>query len=748
MHTAHTDPADDVERADTASGRAAHPDAAVPDARSLAALLSGDHADPFSILGMHRAGNVLVVRAFVPGAVSVAVIERTSGRAIGELAHVDGGLFSGVIAGRTSPFAYRLRIERADRTEVIDDAYRFASTIGETDIWLLAEGTHLRPYEVLGAHPAVRDEVEGVRFAVWAPHARRVSVIGGFNRWDGRRHMMRMHPGCGIWEIFVPHARKGDLYKFEIRTQEGDLLHKADPYAFQAEVRPGTASVVHGLPPLCRPERIRAHANGPAAPMSIYEVHAGSWRRPASGGRWPTYRQLAETLIPYVAEMGFTHIELLPISEHPFDGSWGYQPTALYAPTARFGTPEDFRYLVAAAHAHGIGVLLDWVPGHFPDDPHGLARFDGTALYEYADPREGVHPDWNTLIYDYGRPGVANFLAGNALYWIERFGVDGLRVDAVSSMVYRDYSRPAHTWIPNRAGGRENLEAIALLRRVNQAVRAQRPEAVMIAEESASFPHVSKPVEAGGLGFHYKWNLGWMNDTLRYMREDPIHRMHHHGRITFGLLYAFDEQFILPLSHDEVVHGKGSLLSRMPGDGWQRFANLRACLALMWGHPGAKLLFMGNEFAQSREWSVDSELDWTLSDLAPHRSVQRLVRDLNAILRRYPALHRSDSDPRGFSWIVVDDSDNAVFAFVRSADDSVPVVVVCNFAPVPRSGYRIGVPTAGRYREILNTDDAIYGGSGIANGPLTTDACPSHGRTASLAIEMPPLAAIMLVPAD
>ncbi|WP_241021691.1 1,4-alpha-glucan branching protein GlgB [Burkholderia sp. Ac-20353] len=618
--------------------------------------------------------------------------------------------------------------------------------LGELDAWLLAEGTHLRPYEKLGAHPVAQDGIDGVRFAVWAPNARGVSVVGDFNGWDGHRHMMQRYRNRGVWEIFVPDVAKGALYKFEVQARNGDRLLKADPYAFRAELRPGTASIVHGLPPVCRPDPVRAHANAPGAPMSIYEVHPGSWRRqPSDGGGWLTYRELATTLIPYVKELGFTHIELLPMSEHPFDGSWGYQPTALYAPTARFGTPDDFRYLVEAAHAHGIGVLLDWVPGHFPDDPHGLARFDGTSLYEYADRREGFHRDWNTLIYDYGRPEVANYLAGNALYWIERYGVDGLRFDAVASMLYRDYSRPAHEWIPNRHGGRENLEAIAFLRRTNRTIRAERREAVTIAEESTSFPGVTRAVDEGGLGFHYKWNLGWMHDTLRYLSEDPLFRQHHHDKMTFGMLYAFDERFVLALSHDEVVHGKGSLLSRMPGDEWRRFANLRAYYGFMWGYPGAKLLFMGNEFAQVREWNADASLDWERLTHPLHRGVQRLVRDLNDAMRCHPALYQTDFEPRGFTWIAVDDRDRSVFSFVRTADDGRFVLVVSNFTPVPRDDFRIGVPCAGRYREIVNTDDPAYGGSGVANGTLHTDPIASHGRSMSLALAVPPLATVMLV---
>jgi 1,4-alpha-glucan branching enzyme len=476
-------------------------------------------------------------------------------------------------------------------------------------------------------------------------------------------------------------------------------------------------------------------------------VHLGSWRRvPEQGNRWLTYRELAAELIPYVKDLGFTHVELLPISEHPFDGSWGYQPIGLYAPTARFGSPEDFRYFVETAHANGIGVLLDWVPGHFPSDAHGLANFDGSCLYEHADPREGFHQDWNTLIFNYGRREVQNYLVGNALYWIERFGVDGLRVDAVASMLYRDYSRKEGEWIPNAYGGRENLEAIDFIRKLNAVVCAERPEAIMIAEESTSFPQVSRPVHTGGLGFHYKWNLGWMNDTLRYMQEDPLHRRYHHDKITFGLAYAFSENFILPLSHDEVVHGKHSILGRMPGDGWQRFANLRAYYGFLWGHPGKKLLFMGCEFGQESEWNFERSLDWHLLDGSRHAGVQRLVRDLNAVQRHYPALHQCDVEERGFEWITHEDRENSVFSFIRKADDGEPILVLCNFTPVPRAGYRIGVAQSGRYREIINTDAAVYGGSGVHNGELQTEPVPAHGRACSLSVTLPPLATLMLKP--
>ena len=715
------------------------------DSTSAATLTAGAHADPFALLGMHSEDGALVVRALLPGALSVAVIDDKTGRQLARLEQVDaGGLFESMIPRRKNSFLYRLRVDWGGQVQELYDAYRFAPVLGELDVWLMAEGTHHRPYERLGAHPTACDGIDGVSFAVWAPNARRVSVVGGFNNWDGRRHVMRLRPGCGVWEIFIPQVATGDLYKFEILAADGQLLLKADPFAFHAQLRPDTASCVHGLPPALPSDPARRRANGLAAPVSIYEVHLGSWRR-EQGNRWLSYRELAEQLLPYVKELGFTHIELLPINEHPFDGSWGYQPTGLYAPTSRFGTPEDFRHLVAAAHALGIGVLLDWVPGHFPTDAFALASFDGSHLYEHADPREGFHQDWNTLIYNYGRKEVSNFLVGNALYWIERFGIDGLRVDAVASMLYRDYSRKDGEWIPNQHGGRENLEAIAFLRRMNEVVCAERPEAITAAEESTSFPLVSRPLDMGGLGFHYKWNMGWMNDTLRYMQEDPVNRKYHHDKLSFGLVYAFSENFVLPLSHDEVVHGKGSILARMPGDEWQRFANLRTYYGFMWGHPGKKLLFMGCEFAQQNEWKADASLDWHLLDAPLHAGVQRLVRDLNRVLRAHPALHEVDFEARGFEWIAHDDRDNSVLSFVRRAGNGDFVLVLCNFTPVVRHGYRIGVPAAGRYRELLNTDLAVYGGSGVANPPLQTDEIGAHGREASLALTLPPLATVMLV---
>jgi len=714
----------------------------------LGELMAACHCDPFSVLGMHPVAGGLVVRALLPGAVSVEVVD-AAGQPLASLARQDdSALFTGGIAARTEPFAYRLRVDWGDHIAEHDDAYRFPPQITPLDVWLLAEGTHQRPYEWLGAHPQIWQGIGGTRFAVWAPAAQRVSVVGSFNAWDGRRHMMRLRHECGVWEIFVPQVGEGDLYKFEILGADGLVQTKADPFAFRAELRPQTASVVQRLLPGVAGSEQRRAANGLEAPMSIYEVHLGSWRQRADG-RWLSYRELAEQLVPYAREMGFTHLELMPVNEHPFDGSWGYQPTGLYAPTSRFGNPHDFLAFVEAAHAAGLGVLLDWVPGHFPADAHALARFDGTHLYEHADPREGFHQDWNTLIYNYGRTEVRNFLVGNALYWIERFGIDGLRVDAVASMLYRDYSRKEGEWIPNCHGGRENLEAIDFLRRMNHTVGTVRPEAVTIAEESTSFPEVSRPpsadLQSGGLGFHYKWNMGWMNDTLAYMAREPVHRKYHHDQLRFSLVYAFSENFVLPLSHDEVVHGKGSLLRKMPGDDWQRFANLRLLYCYMWGHPGKKLLFMGCELAPWDEWQAEGSVPWHLQDQAPHAGVQRLVRDLNQVLRHYPALHQLDVSPEGFDWLRHDDAEHSMLAFVRRARDGSSVVVLCNFTPVPRPGHRVGVPSAGAWREAINTDAAIYGGSGVGNGPMASEPMPWQGQAQSITVNVPPLGCLMLV---
>lgn len=715
----------------------------------LECVISGDFHDPFSVLGMHRESGRLFVRTLLPGAVSVSVVDAHSGKELVRMERfADTALFDAEIPGRKEPFPYRLKIDWGTHRQELEDAYRFPCVLGDIDVWLLSEGTHHRPYERLGAHPAVMEGVAGVSFAVWAPNARRVSVVGDFNGWDGRRHMMRYRYECGVWEMFIPHVMPGDLYKYEIKDIAGEIRLKADPYAFRAQLRPDTASVVHGLPPAVPSDERRKAANAPDAPVSIYEVHLGSWRLPGDGRRWLTYRELAEQLIPYVKSLAFTHIELMPVNEYPYDDSWGYQSTGIYAPTARFGTPDDFRYFVEAAHDSGIGVILDWVPAHFPADEHGLVRFDGTALYEHADPKEGVHQDWGSIIYNYGRTEVSNYLVGNAFYWIERYGVDGLRVDAVASMLYRDYSRAPGQWVPNKYGGRENLEAIAFLRKLNETVIAERPEAVTMAEESTSFPGVTHPVRDGGLGFHYKWNLGWMHDTLSYLREDPLFRKYHHDKMRFGMMYAYSENFILSLSHDEVVHCKGSLIGKMPGDEWQRFANLRAYFGFMWGYPGKKLLFMGGEFAQYREWDSNGSLDWYLLQYPLHAGMQRLVRDLNTVYRDFSPLHRLDYGPQGFEWIIHDDTDSSVFCFMRRDGEKRPVIVISNFTPVPRYGYRIGVAEPGWYREIINTDAAIYGGSGVHNHELLAQPVPSNGMPWSLEVTAPPLATCMLVRKD
>ena len=712
----------------------------------LELVIRGDYKDPFTVLGMHREKGKLIVRALLPQAVSVAVVDSSRGKKISPMQRWGvTALFVAEIAGKKELFPYRLEIDWGDHVQVMEDPYRFPPVLGDIDVWLLSEGTHHRPYEKLGAHPIGMEGVQGVSFAVWAPNARRVSVVGDFNGWDGRRHVMRFRHECGVWEMFIPHVMPGDFYKYEILTPDGKIQLKADPYAFRSQLRPDTASVVHWLPPLIASDQKRKNANALDAPVSIYEVHLGSWRLPQDGRRWLSYRELAEQLIPYVRSLAFTHIELMPVNEHPLDDSWGYQPTGLYAPTARFGTPEDFRYFVQTAHDNGIGVILDWVPAHFPADAHGLVRFDGTALYEYADPKEGIHQDWGSVIYNYSRTEVSNYLVGNALYWIERYGVDGLRVDAVASMLYRDYSRAPGQWVPNKYGGRENLEAIAFLRKMNEIVGVERPEAVTMAEESTSFPSVSRPVWDGGLGFHYKWNLGWMHDTLAYMHEDPVHRKWHHDKMRFGLMYAYFENFILPLSHDEVVHCKGSLIGKMPGDEWQRFANLRAYYGFMWGFPGKKLLFMGGEFGQYNEWNSNGSLDWNLLQYPLHAGIQRVIRDLNTVYRDFPPLYKRDFDPDGFEWIIHDDLDSSVFSFIRKDENGRFVIVMSNFTPVPRYGYRFGVPEAGWYREIINTDAVIYGGSGIHNNELLAQPIPCNGYDWSVEVTAPPLATCMLV---
>lgn len=719
----------------------------------VADLLAARHHDPFAVLGLHAdEDGRLYLRALLPGAEKVSVIDSKSGKFIAELQlRNSAGLFEAAIPRRRKIFSYRLRVkwQHGESTE-LSDAYAFGLQLSDNDLHLLREGNHPAPYLILGAHPLQQDGIEGVRFAVWAPNAKRVSVIGTFNQWDGRRHPMRVRHSAGIWELFIPHVAIGDLYKFELLDANNVILpSKADPYARAAELRPSTASRVCALPEPTALPIARERANRRDAPISIYEVHALSWRH-GQHGLFPTWDELAEKLPAYAASLGFTHVQLMPISEHPFDGSWGYQTLGLYAPSARFGPPEAFARFIAACHAAGLGVLLDWVPAHFPEDHHGLAKFDGTALYEYQDPREGWHHDWNTLIYNFGRNEVRNFLAGSARYWIERWGVDGLRVDAVASMLYRDYSRKAGEWLPNTMGGRENLEAISLLQRVNAEIGAT-PGAITVAEESTAFPGVCTPVHAGGLGFHFKWNMGWMNDSLQYMHEDPIHRRWHHNKITFSLVYAFSENFVLPLSHDEVVHGKGALLQKMPGDDWQRFANLRAYYGFMWGHPGKKLLFMGQEFAQPDEWNHTQELPWSLLEDARHAGIQHLVRDLNQLYRQYPALHQLDCEPAGFDWLCENDAEQSSLAWLRKDASGGRVIVISNFTPVPRNDYRVGIPgdAPNSWHEALNTDSRHYGGSDLGNGAGTLHAeqVSAHGHRRSIRLTLPPLSTLFLVPA-
>ena len=713
---------------------------------TVESLFLATHSDVFAYLGRHRlAEGDEVVRVLIPGAVSVDIVNRRSGELIVPSEKIDErGFFVAVLPDDAPDYALRIRYTEDTEPVIEEDPYHFGSALQDMDSWLLAEGKHLRPYETLGAHFAELDGVKGVRFAVWAPNAQRVSVIGEFNNWDGRRHVMRFHRDNGIWDIFIPAVKLNALYKFEIRDANGNVREKADPYAFGAELRPTTASIVRGLPDEVEEPAFRARANAIDAPISIYEVHLGSWKRNPENNYWLTYEQLAKELVAYVKDMGFTHIEFLPVSEYPFDGSWGYQATGLYAPTSRFGSPEELRALIKAAHDEGISVILDWVVGHFPTDDHGLAKFDGTALYEHADPREGYHQDWNTLIYNFGRNEVKNFLQGNALYWIERFGFDGIRVDAVASMIYRNYSRKDGEWIPNQYGGHENLEAIAFLRDTNTMLKEEVPAATEIAEESTSFANVTRQE---GLNFSFKWNMGWMNDTLRYMMEDPINRKYHHNKMTFGMMYQYSENFVLPLSHDEVVHGKRSLLGRMPGDCWQQFANLRAYYGFMYGFPGKKLLFMGSEFAQGREWNYNEGLDWFLLEQEGgwHKGVQDFVRELNHVYKDTAPLYQLDQWPEGFEWLVADDGNNSVFVFERRDREGNRVIVISNFTPVVREGYRFGVNSAGEYREILNSDDLHYKGSGVSAGAtVETEEVWSHGKPNSLSVTVPPLATVYL----
>lgn len=715
------------------------------------ALIEGRHGDPFAVLGPHLRDGAWTVTVFQPGAERVWLLTGKTAKATEAEPVPDApGLFVGQL---TKNQPYRLRAQNPEATWELEDPFRFGPVLGEMDEYLFAEGTHRRLWQVLGAHVITHEGVEGTHFAVWAPNADRVSVVGDFNIWDGRRHPMRRRGATGVWEIFVPGLGEGTVYKYEIRGAGGQTLPlKADPVGFGSEHPPANASVVRDIRTTHWQDDAwmdaRAARHTVEAPISVYEVHLGSWRR-APGNRMLSYDELAEQLVNYVAGMGFTHIELLPISEYPFDGSWGYQPVGLYAPTIRHGTPNEFRAFVDAAHRKGLGVILDWVPGHFPTDPHGLGRFDGTSLYEHQDPKEGFHQDWNTLIYNYGRVEVQNYLISNALYWLKEYHLDGLRVDAVASMLYRDYSRAAGQWVPNKDGGRENYEAIALLQKMNIAAYGECPGIVTVAEESTAFPGVSRPADWGGLGFGFKWNMGWMNDTLSYMQRDPIFRKHHHHQMTFGLHYAWSENYLLPISHDEVVHGKGSMLGKMPGDSEQKFANLRAYYGFMWGHPGKKLLFMGQEFAQSAEWNHNQSLDWHLLDCSQHQGIQTLVRDLNALYRTTPALHVNDTRPDGFRWLESNDAENSTYAWVRRGRETDrQAVVVVNMTPVERR-MRLGFPAAGQWDEALNTDAEIYGGANRGNlGGVTTEGEPWHGQAQSAMVTLPPLSAVYFIQSD
>ena len=726
----------------------------LPTAKDIEALVRAEHADPFAILGPHDDGaGGQVIRAFLPDALAVQVLASDSDEVLADLpASRVPGLFVGHLP---SPGRYRLRIQWPGGEQTSEDPYSFGPLLGEMDLYLFAEGNHRDLSACLGAQLTQVDGIDGVRFAVWAPNARRVSVVGDFNVWDGRRHPMRLRHPSGVWEIFIPRLQAGEAYKYEILGANGILPLKADPVALATTLPPDTASKVAPKLAMAWQDDAWMQARGAAqavtAPLSIYELHVGSWQCEVDDlgevARQYGWGELAERLIPYVLELGFTHVELMPIMEHPFGGSWGYQPLSQFAPSARFGSPQDFAGFVNACHLAGIGVILDWVPAHFPTDAHGLAQFDGTALYEYGNPLEGFHQDWDTLIYNLGRTEVHGFMLASALHWLKHFHVDGLRVDAVASMLYRDYSRKAGEWVPNRHGGRENLEAIDFVRHLNDVVALEAPGALVIAEESTAWPGVSQDTQQGGLGFAYKWNMGWMHDSLHYIQQDPVYRAHHHNELSFGLVYAWTERFILPISHDEVVHGKHSLIDKMPGDRWQKFANLRAYLSFMWAHPGKKLLFMGCEFGQWREWNHDQQLDWYLLQYPEHRGVQKLVGDLNRLYREQPALYEQDDVSQGFQWLIGDDAANSVYAWLRWSKDGSPLLVVTNFTPVPREGYRIGVPFAGTWQEVINSDSAIYAGSDYGNGGgVVTQEVASHGQGVSLALNLPPLGVLILRP--
>ena len=725
----------------------------------LKLIINADHWDPFQVLGNHMVKRddmkAVAVRAFLPEAVQAWVLDDITGKAHQMEKIHKAGFFEVVVTGEKDVFPYRIRINTHEGTiSEFHDPYSFLPVLTDFDLHLIGEGSHYKTYEKLGAHLMSVNGVRGVHFAVWAPNARRVSVVGDFNRWDGRRHPMRILGSSGIWEIFIPGLSERELYKFEIKSKDGkDIFEKADPYAFYSEIRPKTASIVYDINHYQWNDAgwldLRSRKNWLESPVSLYEVHLGSWMRvPEENERYLTYRELAGRLIRYVKEMGYTHIELLPVTEHPLDASWGYQTIGYYSPTSRHGKPEDFMYFVDACHQNNIGVILDWVPAHFPTDGHGLGFFDGTCLYEHEDPRKGFHPDWGTKIFNYGRKEVTNYLISNALFWCEKYHIDGLRVDAVASMLYLDYSRNEGEWIPNMFGGRENLEAIEFIKSFNQVVHQHHPGILTIAEESTAWPGVSKPVYLGGLGFSLKWNMGWMNDTLEYFTKEPVHRKYHHNNLTFSLLYAFSEKFVLVLSHDEVVHGKRSLLDKMPGDTWQKFANLRLLYGFMACHPGKKLSFMGGEFGQWDEWNHDKSLDWHLIRFTPHRSLQKFVMDLNHVCQSEPALYEVDFEYQGFEWIDFRDTDNSTISFIRKAKDPGDfLVVVFNFTPVPRSGYRLGVPENCFYKEMLNSDSHLYWGSDMGNaGGLPSDEIPWHGKPFSMLITLPPLAVVVFKP--
>lgn len=718
---------------------------------TVEAIVGGYYGDPFGILGQHATDTGVIVRAFVPQATAATVVERRNAEGHPMTRVHVGGFFELLMPGREETFDYYLQLEMADGEKVLyEDPYAFSETISEYDEYFLAEGTHRRLYDALGAHLHEAGGLPGVRFAVWAPNALRVSVVGDFNNWDGRRHVMRYHHGSGVWDIFVPRLGLGALYKYETKTKHLDYtVVKSDPVGFYGEVRPNTASIVWDLDNYewQDQEWLEQRANvDQSSPMNVYEVHLGSWRRSAQN-QWLSYRELAEQLIPYVKKMGYTHVELLPIAEHPYDGSWGYQVTGFYAATSRFGTPADFMVFIDACHQAEIGVILDWVPAHFPRDQHGLAFFDGTFLYEHADPRQGEHPDWGTLIFNFGRREVRQFLVNNAIFWLDKYHIDGLRVDAVASMLNLDFSRQEGQWIPNRYGGRENIEAIDFIREFNDRVHAEFPGTLTIAEESTAWAGVTRSTNQGGLGFDLKWNMGWMHDTLQYIENDPIHRSYHHGTLTFSLLYAFSERFLLPFSHDEVVHLKRSMLDKMPGDLWQKFANLRTLYAYQAAHPGKKMLFMGGEFGQWREWNEAVSLDWHLLDEHPqHRALQEFVRTLNWLYLNEPALHEQDSSWEGFDWLDLHDGQRSILSFIRhDTSGRSSLIVALNFTPIPRHQYRLGVPLQGDYQEVLNSDAVEFGGSGVVNPELlVSHERPWHDQPYSIEFSLPPLAAVIL----